>query len=482
MSRHFPLRISRKTVKRRCYNNDYSLKSLLNTEYNHLINPVEMKVIHHLLLLSVLFHCHFVYGQGTDYDRKVTELINRQDWSAANEVMQNHKNSISQETAQIAQILIHTNMNCPVKAISELKELLEQEIEDDNWFLFLNGILLENYDNLHDYQSSQSICTNLLNSKRFPKEIQEDIARRKAAYQSLASQPKFQIKRIQTDTCFAYTYMPFSHTITSMSKCNGIDASFIFDTGSSMSAINESSVGRLKIKVLQNDSMLINGTTYGKRGLIDSLQIGNYVFYNYPITILPSKKHKFSIEDSLLSKNVEATINHLENTDLILGMSCLRFIEECRINTKKMNMTLPCESSKFPMKLPMQLPNNMLYLKTKINDIDFIGFFDTGSTSSIHINNSFYKRNSHKLPMSGNTPQTIRNLGFNGPAILSVYPLQPVQTNIVKKPLKEVCVLTQDGYDHDGNIGNFIFKEADNIIFNFKEMWMHIEESEEVKD
>lgn len=249
-----------------------------------------------------------------------------------------------------------------------------------------------------------------------------------------------------------------------------------------MSTINESSVGRLKIKVLQNDSILINGTTYGKRGLIDSLQVGNYIFYNYPITILPSKKHQFSIEDSILSNKAKATINHLENTDLILGMPCLRFIEECQINSKKMNITLPSESSKFPMKLPMQLPNNRLYLKTKIDDINFIGFFDTGSESSIHINNSFYKKNSHKLPMQGNTPQTIRTLRFNGPEILSVYPLQPVQTNIVKKPLKEVFVLTQDEYDHDGNIGNFIFKEADNIIFNFKEMWIHLEERKEVKN
>ena len=442
-----------------------------------------MKVNYHILfLLSVLFHYHFIYGQETDYDKKVTELINMQDWSAANEVMQNHKNNISQETAQIAQILINTNTNRSVKAISELKKLLEQEIKDDNWFLFLNGILLENYDNLHDYQSSQSICTNLLNSKRFPKEIQEDIARRKAAYQSLTNHPKFQVKKVRPDTCFAYTYMPFSHTITSMSKCNGIDASFIFDTGSSMSTINESSVDRLKIKVLQNDSILINGTTYGKRGLIDSLQIGNYVFYNYPITILPSKKLQFSIEDSILSNKAKATINHLENTDLILGMPCLRFIEECQINTKKMNITLPSESSKFTMKLPMQLPNNRLYLKTKINDINFIGFFDTGSESSIHINNSFYKRNNHKLPIQDNTPQTIRTLGFNGLTILSVYPLQPVQTNIVKKPLKEVFVLTQDEYDHDGNIGNFIFKEADNIIFNFKDMWIHIEERKEVKN
>ncbi|WP_302978702.1 retropepsin-like aspartic protease [Paraprevotella clara] len=442
-----------------------------------------MKVIYHILfLLSALFHYHLIYGQETDYDKKVTELINMQDWSAANEVMQNHKNNISQETAQIAQILINTNMNRSVKAISELKKLLEQEIEDDNWFLFLNGILLENYDNLHDYQSSQSICTNLLNSKRFPKEIQEDIARRKAAYQSLTNHPKFQVKKIRPDTCFAYTYMPFSHTITSISKCNGIDASFIFDTGSSMSVINESSVGRLKIRVLQNDSILINGTTYGIRGLIDSLQIGNYIFYNYPITILPSKKHKFSIEDSILSNKVKATINHLENTDLILGMSCLRFIEECQINTKKMNITLPYKSSNFPMKLPMQLPNNRLYLKTKINDINFIGFFDTGSESSIHINNSFYKKNSHKLPMQGNTSQTIRTLEFNGPTILSVYPLQPVQTNIVKKPLKEVFVLPQDEYDHDGDIGNFIFKETDNIIFNFKEMWIHFEERKEVKN
>lgn len=154
-----------------------------------------MKVIYYILFLSALFHFPLIYGQETDYNKKVTELINRQDWSAANEVMQNHKNNISQETAQIAQILINTNMNRPVKAISELKKLLEQEIEDDNWFLFLNGILLENYDNLHDYQGSQSICTNLLNSKRFPKEIQEDIARRKAAYQSLTNHPKFQVKK-----------------------------------------------------------------------------------------------------------------------------------------------------------------------------------------------------------------------------------------------------------------------------------------------
>lgn len=84
--------------------------------------------------------------------------------------------------------------------------------------------------------------------------------------------------------------------------------------------------------------------------------------------------------------------------------------------------------------------------------------------------------------MQGNTSQTIRTLEFNGPTILSVYPLQPVQTNIVKKPLKEVFVLPQDEYDHDGDIGNFIFKETDNIIFNFKEMWIHFEERKEVKN
>ena len=441
-----------------------------------------MKAIYHILFLSALFHYHCIYGQEIDYDKKVTEFINMQDWSAANEIMQEHKNSISQGTAQIAQILINTNMNRSVEAISELKKLLGQEIEDDNWFLFLNGILLENYDNLHDYQSSQSICTNVLKSKRFSKEIQEDIARRKAAYRSLANQPKFQLKRIRPDTCFAYTYMPFSHTITSMSKCNGIDASFIFDTGSSMSVINESSVNRLKAKVLQNDSALINGTTYGIRGFIDSLQVGNYVFYNYPITILPSKRHKLSIEDSIYTNEVKATMNHLENTDLILGMPCLRFIEECQINTKRMTITFPRESSNFPIKLPMQLPNNRLYLKMKMNDIDFIGFFDSGSESSIHINNSFYEKNSHKLPKQDGMSQTIRTLGFNGPTNLSVYPLQPVQTNIVKKPLREVFVLSQDEYDHDGGIGNFIFKEADNIVFNFKEMWIHLEERKEVKD
>lgn len=49
-----------------------------------------MKVIYYILFLSALFHYHLIYGQETDYNKKVTELINRQDWSAANEVMQNH--------------------------------------------------------------------------------------------------------------------------------------------------------------------------------------------------------------------------------------------------------------------------------------------------------------------------------------------------------------------------------------------------------
>ncbi len=433
-----------------------------------------MKQSYRILVIGCFLSPVYSYSQEADYSQQLSEFVNKGDWDSANKIICNHREDLDSASLDFINILIKTNTNQSREAINGLKRLLETKTENNNLFLVLHAFLLENYDNLHDYHSALSACTDLLQSQRFSKEVSEAIAERKSAYAQLAEFPKFQVRKTQADTCFNYTYLTHTFIISSHAQSNGADASFIFDTGSSRSVVREAAAERMKIKRVKNDSVLINNKTFVSRGVIDSLQIGNYLFFNFPVAIVPS----IAPQEPALSDTIARTfLEQLEKTDLVIGMDCLRFMEEWQIDTQKRHIYLPSESSSAEARCPMFLSRNRLYLKSKVNDVDFIGFFDTGMSSSITLNNSFYKENMQKLPEQDSTARTMKAMRFEGVDTFTVRSLRPVYSSIYanKKIEIDVNASSIDEYDYNGGIGNFIFRENDKIVFNFREMWFCVE-------
>lgn len=428
-----------------------------------------------LIVLIISIFPFLVKGQNIDHNSKLADLINTGRWIDTKDYLIEHKTQIDDFMQLLGSSMVNTFTNNPSGAVLDLNSLInkyEDQIGDQ--ILQFYGLLLNNYDELQQYDKSVEICDRILKLNGLPKDVIDGTILRKEWCNKRSQWPKLVVdrnRRNETTAILNFEKSQNSSGILFKLLCNNNHINAIFDTGSSVTTLNSNIASDIGIKYL-NDTILLNKTIKARAGFIDSISLADYTIYNFPVVVyIDSTK---TLQASTETKIMQAK-KSLEEFDIILGMSFLKLFEEIQIDNRNQKIYFPDKSTEVKEKMGLQLVNNSLYMKTPINDCDFIGLFDTGLNIDLLINNAFYAEHKNNFDDAGNSNSKKQILRLSGKEELEgIIPAEITAQMCNKKlNLSNSLILADTRYAYDGIIGDFILKESDFIIFNFKDMWFY---------
>ena len=440
-----------------------------------------------LLVFFIGLHIH-IFAQNAESDKQLASFLNAEKWIEMRSFMQsqNKENTINPTLWQIADLLNDYHFNSLDNLSGKTYKIIdiyknEKNNADGDKISWL--MLLQNHcDYLQDFSNSLKICKDILSIQSedsFVINKQKEQITLKPFYEKLSQCPPLKVKRLPQDTILHYssptgTYLTFCDVL-----CNKEKITSLMDTGAGMPVMYKKKADQLNVKYIANDTTYVNGNTISQRAIIDSLQIGNYIFYNLQVAVLPDIKKETLLESmgDTLEKRINKGIQLLEAPDLIWGMPCLRYMKEICFDTQKHVISMPSIKSDPISKSPIALIDNTLYARITLNDIPFTGHLDTGMEGEIRINENFYKINQEKFSIAKDS--IVTTMGFTS---LDINIPVKIPTRINVKigernrtlPCNQAWILPNNVFKYDGMIGNFIFKEYDTIIFNFEDMWIHV--------
>lgn len=428
-------------------------------------------------IFIVFFLTIVLFGKSfaniADHNANLATLINSGRWIEAKEYLNDNRDNINEFMILVGESMINSFTNNPkgaIDSINVLKEKYGSQLGDQ--MIQFYGLLLNNYDDLQEYDKSIAICDELMKLEGLPENVINGTIQRKEWCEKMSMIPQLRIhQKKDKDISIKYKTSEIASSIIFNVDCNGQTVSAIFDTGSSTTALSEELAQKIGVRYFFNDTIKLNKNTVNARiGLIDSISIANYTFYNFPVTVL--------IDSIKKSKNtaIKKAEDSLEEFDMILGMSLLKHIDELHIDTQNGVVKFPSEVSNPIMKAPMQLVNNLLYLRISLNDTRYTGLLDTGLDMNLLINDSYYKQHQHIFQVNDTIVEK-NILRYNNIEKLNGKVTKPVKVEIVNSTnqLIKAMILLESKNNYDGIIGDFILKDSKYIRFNFKEMWLAIE-------
>lgn len=176
-----------------------------------------------------------------------------------------------------------------------------------------------------------------------------------------------------------------------------------FDTGVTHHMVTSKEMAqKMGVKVVRNNTesgLIINGVQKnGFEGVLDSLHLGNIKLYNIPILVLDriSISHQHDSMPSAEDAYVERVFT---DNQIIMGLPTMKLIGKFEFDRTKRTVSFPERTGETDPKSQsnMYFIRNTPYIKLNINDLNYIGFFDTGSNDFINLTFAFYERNKNKI-------------------------------------------------------------------------------------
>jgi len=236
-----------------------------------------------------------------------------------------------------------------------------------------------------------------------------------------------------------------------------------FDTRAHISTVTQSFAKKLGLRILDvsfEESSGITGIKFQSGlGVADSLYVGDILIQNAVFQVLPDEQLHFP------------SLNY--TLDGILGFQVITQFKEVHIFQGG-------EFTILPSSTPSQL-NNLAFdgsttVISVINDNDTLSFhLDTGATGTEFYGNYFDRFKTRTI--NNGRLQTVESGGVGGSIETQVYVLPSVNFEIAGKniELKEIAVRTESafkGQKYNGNIGQDIIKQFDEMILNFELMYL----------
>ncbi|NDV70077.1 retropepsin-like aspartic protease [Dysgonomonas sp. 25] len=249
-------------------------------------------------------------------------------------------------------------------------------------------------------------------------------------------------------------------------EIDGEEVRFIFDTGADAPGfISMDFAQKYGIEII-GDSILAGGIThvgYAKIGFKDQLKIGNITYKNVWFIVAPSA-------DVVYNDSVVASL------DPILGRHFMEKVGEFQIFPKEGKVVFPLVQSPPPAGgSNMMLLQSQPYIEGFSDDERLLFHFDTGGGISLHA--PYYRK--HKEFIDANyVCDSVGIGGFGGAKRMAFYkiPHFPLQIGDTKCELNDIGVLTEDlNMGKDGSLGMDFIYRFDKAIFNFREMYLRIE-------
>jgi len=236
-----------------------------------------------------------------------------------------------------------------------------------------------------------------------------------------------------------------------------------FDTRAHTSTVTQSFAKKLGLKILNvsfEESSGITGIKFKSGlGIADSLYIGDILIQNAVFQVLPDEQLRFPSLDYTL--------------DGILGFQVITKFKEVHIFQGGEFTILPTST---PSKLNNLAFDGSTTVISAISDNDTISFhLDTGATGTEFYGN-YFKRFKNRIINNGRL-ETVESGGVGGNIQTQVYILPNVNFEISGKKieLKEIAVRTESafkGQKYNGNIGQDVIKQFDEMILNFESMYL----------
>lgn len=252
---------------------------------------------------------------------------------------------------------------------------------------------------------------------------------------------------------------------------HGEEEKFIFDTGCPGGAFMSEEYARKFNVHITMDSLTVGGvggTGWGKMGVLDSINIGNMVFKNLTVTVVPPNP----VADSIVPINI----------DLVLGSDIMRHAGEVQILPKQNKMIFPSQKTLLPTTGRNMYINggDHFFIKCYSGKERLIMHFDTGDSSAgLHAN--YYQRHKEEVERLG-TKETSKAGGFGGLIDIEYYklPKLPLRMGNVNFEMKDLTVHTDDKASvvqagEAGSLGMDFIRLFDKVTINFDDMFVEVE-------
>jgi hypothetical protein len=257
---------------------------------------------------------------------------------------------------------------------------------------------------------------------------------------------------------------PFNHLMVPV-KAEGFSSEFIFDSGAGLSTISESYAKKMKMKIYESAITVKSATTIdvkSKLAVADTFYVGNIRFNNVVFLVLPDEKLSFP--------QVNLVINGIVGFPVLYQMGEIHMYKDGTITVPK----VPENKGIHNLCL-----DNLVPVVAAYSGEDTLLFnMDTGAKTT-ELSKRYYDE--HKAIIEKLAKKTTKHFGGAGGIVKSkVYELPDFNFAIGNNSvhLRHVpIVLSDHGFtkDKDGNLGQDVITMFDEMVLNFKYMYVDFE-------
>jgi hypothetical protein len=430
-----------------------------------------------------------LYAQTRNYDQELCNLLYGKRMESAQHFYSKYQDSIFHPfTVDSYRLISNIYAGKPDSVLLQLPAFTGNyygSVVDDNLLLFLPTF----YWDRGEYESGLEMLTRIemffnkqQNEKQGNEKRSKEMEKLKNRYKAMGRFPKPEIK-ISDSADLIHVSIQAEPLIIFEAKYNQTVLKTVFDTGVSWPFfMQKKNVEKAGIRLIEPYSEnMINGKEFSSAyGVIDSVRIGGLLIKNVPILV---------IEDNYFSRCIPDSVDKLSELDsianpmeIIMGLPAIKMLNHIRIDLQDNDMAIF-----FNHKTDNKANSNMyiefdkLYLRSRINGMDFTAFLDTGGNlgdRALIVSDRFYRDHKEQLSPIVSETKEIQNLcwidgtdrfGFLKPAILNLQ-----LGDCLVEFANETAILTDDSQffhlSKDGFIGLGLLKKIKKMIFDFKSM------------
>lgn len=412
-------------------------------------------------------------------DEEIGKFINANDFFSLNEKYAEAKDEMqSSMLKSLTEAILNAVFNRPQQAVESI-DLLVANYQDEigfdnvkNMLQWQNNILFR----MGEYCKASERANSFLEQVE-PHLDASTISRIKETckyYNSMCGQKKSELIRPDKDCVIPIFIEPFEkksfekgHTLYVPVTVNGTEEKFIFDTGCPGGAfLSEEYAKKLGVKITM-DSLKVSGyggTGWGKMGILNSLNIGNMIFKNLTVTIVPPNP----------------AVDAVFKIDAVLGSDIMKLAGEVQILPKEKKMIFPVSKTPIPATGSNLLldRDDLFSLKTYSNNERLIMLFDTGGSSS-GLNYSYYQRHKDLMEKDSKKESSLSG-GFGGIKTsyyynLPAFPLNIGNKSIIMKNIRVSAEAIDILLNREGALGMSFINLFDKVTINFDQMFVKVE-------
>ncbi len=420
-----------------------------------------------LFLLIVLAGCTNSSNNTSIYNERLSELLDAKNFFKLKVELKNNKNNLSEKSLLYYKAQVHT-VFLQTKQSSECVDLLLKEYKNqmhDSTIVELLSVESANYVFDYKYKEAAELFKVILEEYNAVLDS-SDMENYRNNYQLFgtleAIKPQV-IHKNKTYEILSYRNR-FNHQMIPV-QCGGEKGEFVFDSGANLSGITESFAKKMNLTILESNVSVGSSTeieTETKLAVADSFYVGDILFENVVFLVFPDEQLSFP--------------SHNYEINGIIGFPVMYQMGEIRMHNDG-SMIIPKKSD--DRQLQNMFMNGLNPVVLLLSDGDTLFFtMDTGAKVS-ELSKKYYEEHKEMVEEKG-TLTTSQRSGVGGTVEGKEFVLHNFPYTIGSKSnvLPEIpVVLTEYSFseDFDGNLGQDVFSQFNEMILNFQYMYVDFE-------